>query len=294
MKDAWRLVIDRRSVPRAVDSLFDEQRGTTGMRVIFLHGVGASGRYWYAVADRLTDVDSRLYLVDLLGFGRSPKPDVLYRPTDHLAALDHWRSSAGLADEPFVLIGHSVGAIFAAQWALHAPVAGLILVGLPVYDDPVEVRRHLSELSAINRLTLGASPLGQAVCSVMCHTRPLWQLLAPYLAPGVPPQVARDAVQHTWTSLSGTLDHCIFGVGSEQRRLLTGIPVVLIHGTADRSAPIENVRQLVARSGGPRLVELAGGGHDLPLSHPDEIAREVRAIVTRVGDGERGSPPSKP
>lgn len=294
MKNRWRLVISSESAPMAVNSLFDEQRGTTGMRVIFLHGVGGSGRYWHAVTDRLEGSRLRLYMVDLLGFGRSRKPDVLYRPEDHLAALDHWRTSAGLADEPFVLVGHSVGAILAALWALHAPVAGMILVGLPVYDDPVEARRHLAELSTLNRLTLSSSPLGQAVCSVMCHTRPLWQLLAPYLAPGVPPPVARDAVQHTWTSLTGTLEHCVFDAASEKLRLVTGIPVVLVHGTADRSAPIENVRQLVARNRGARLVELAGAGHDLPLSHSDEIAREVRAIVTRVGNGERGSPTSKP
>jgi len=258
--------------------------------VVFLHGVGASGRYWHTVADRLEDARLRLSLVDLLGFGRSPKPDVLYRPEDHLAALDLWRSSAGLADEPFVLVGHSVGASLALLWAAHAPVVGLILVGLPVYADPAQARRHLSELSTLNRLTLGASPLGQVVCSVMCHTRPLWYLLAPYLAPGVPPDVARDAVQHTWTSLSGTLDHCVFGVRSDQLRLPAGMPVVLIHGSADRSAPIENVRQLAARSRAPRLVELFGGGHDLPLSHPDLLAHEIQAIVTEVSDGTADDP----
>ncbi len=124
--------------------LFSERRGAGGVgdpAVVFLHGLAGSGRYWYPVAERLGQARLQLHLVDLLGFGRSPWPDVAYTVDDHLAALEGWRAAAGLADTPLALVGHSLGALLALEWLARAPgLAGAALVSLPVYRDPGEAR----------------------------------------------------------------------------------------------------------------------------------------------------------
>ncbi len=124
--------------------LFSERRGAGGAgdpAVVFLHGLAGSGRYWYPVAERLGQARLQLHLVDLLGFGRSPWPDVAYTVDDHLAALEGWRAAAGLADTPLALVGHSLGALLALEWLARAPgLAGAALVSLPVYRDPGEAR----------------------------------------------------------------------------------------------------------------------------------------------------------
>lgn len=264
--------------------LFSERRGTGGPVVVCLHGLAGSGRYWYRVAGRLAGARLQLQLVDLLGFGCSPWPDVPYTVDEHLAALDGWRAAAGLAHEPLVLVGHSLGALLALEWMACTPeVEGAVLIGLPVYEDSDEARRRLARLSLLHRLTLAAPPLGRAVCTVMCHSRPLWRVFAPLFVRGFPAEVARDGVLHTRRSFFGTLEHCILDLSFDhlrRRAVGLGLPLTFVHGTTDDTAPVANVRNLVTGLPRTRLLEIPQGGHDLPLSSADQVADAIRRFVS--------------
>ncbi len=264
--------------------LYYEHRGAGGPPVIFLHGLAASSRYWHPVAEHLGDTGLRLYMVDLLGFGRSPRPEVTYDPNDHLGALSVWRRAAGLGHAPLVLVGHSVGALLALEWAKRDPsIEGVVLVSVPVYRDAGEARQRLAGLSLLNRLTLSRPPLARALCEIMCRTRPLWRLLAPLLVPDVPSEVARDAVLHSWRSFSGTLQNCVFGSTISITDLeAVSAPLLFLHGTADRTAPVEDVGGLASHLSRARLIELPGIGHDPPLSNHDRLATEILAFVRLV------------
>src|SRR5262245_7544976 len=110
--------------------LVTDEKGS-GPPLLFLHALGASGRYWQGGLGALPD-RNRCLMPDLLGFGRSPKPDIDYTVDDHLAALREMLSRLGVVDRPLVILGHSLGAILAAEYAARYPndVAGLILLGL--------------------------------------------------------------------------------------------------------------------------------------------------------------------
>jgi len=280
----------------APPSLFSELRGTTGPAVVFLHGLAASGRYWQRVAAALPADGLRAHYVDLLGFGRSPWPDLAYTMDDHLAALDGWRATAGLDHVPLVVVGHSLGALLALEWAARlgaaaqrgadAGVAGVVLVGLPVYRDPVMARHRLARISLLHRLTLHSRPVAHAACAVMCRFRPLWRAVVPLVIRHVPPDVARDGVMHTWSSLAGTLDHCIFGTAyGRVRERAAGLSPTFVHGAGDETAPVAAVRELAAALPGARLVEVPGGTHDVPLSHPGAVVDALRPF--RSGYPER-------
>jgi pimeloyl-ACP methyl ester carboxylesterase len=62
------------------------ERGTRGPTLVFLPGVGGTTRYWDSGVAPLAS-DSRLLLVDPLGFGRSPKPRTTYSVERHVAEL---------------------------------------------------------------------------------------------------------------------------------------------------------------------------------------------------------------
>jgi pimeloyl-ACP methyl ester carboxylesterase len=49
------------------------RREGTGPPVVLVHGLAGSWRYWRRGLDELTERHA-LYIPDLLGFGRSPKP----------------------------------------------------------------------------------------------------------------------------------------------------------------------------------------------------------------------------
>ena len=64
-------------------SLAFKTYGKAGQRILLLHGILGSHRYWSSVADRLA-VNHFLVAPDLLGFGESPKPYLKYTVQDHL------------------------------------------------------------------------------------------------------------------------------------------------------------------------------------------------------------------
>jgi pimeloyl-ACP methyl ester carboxylesterase len=99
-----------------------------------IHGIASS---WVTFEKLIPLVEPyhRVIAIDLLGFGESPAPDdAEYTIAEHTAALAHTIASLKLR-EPFVLVGHSLGALIAARYtALFGKrVAKLVLVSPPVY-----------------------------------------------------------------------------------------------------------------------------------------------------------------
>ena len=54
----------------------------------------------------------------------------------------------------------------------------------------------------------------------------------------------------------------------------------VLHGSEDLVVPPENGRMLAARLPNARYEELPGGGHNLPLEIPDEVAQRIEAWVS--------------
>jgi len=112
--------------------------------VILLHGIGASGEDWKHFLPELTK-HYHCISVDLLGCGRSPKPQWLgYFPEDHSKSLRATIRSLRL--DNFILIGHSLGALLATSYASRYPLSieRLILLSPPVYPPVTRIRNHLA------------------------------------------------------------------------------------------------------------------------------------------------------
>ncbi len=59
----------------------------SGDPIVLLHGLFADGTQWETIA-KLLSKDFRVIVVDLLGHGRSPRPEgASYKPEEHVAAL---------------------------------------------------------------------------------------------------------------------------------------------------------------------------------------------------------------
>ncbi|MCR1781762.1 alpha/beta fold hydrolase [Nocardioides carbamazepini] len=94
--------------------------GSTGSRVVFLHGLFGQGKNWTGIAKQLAE-RHRVLLVDLPHHGRSPWParfDFADAAADVLATLADW---AGPGAEPVTLVGHSLGGKVAMVLALLHP-----------------------------------------------------------------------------------------------------------------------------------------------------------------------------
>lgn len=112
--------------------------------VIFIHGIGHSSDAWAEVIAKLPN-DIRVISVDLLGFGKSPKPhwpiySVRLQARTFIATMLRLRISG-----PVILVGHSLGALVSVEVARRYPllVRSLILCSPPFYKQDLITRKLL-------------------------------------------------------------------------------------------------------------------------------------------------------
>lgn len=111
--------------------------------LVFLHGLGNSGRTWDEVAAKLPD-DLNLIVVDLLGFGDSPQPNwAVYDAKTQARSLAKTLLANGVFGK-VILVGHSMGSLVAVEFAKRFPalVDSLVLCSPPLYNvDPSDDKK---------------------------------------------------------------------------------------------------------------------------------------------------------
>ena len=105
-------------------------KGTAGTPLLLVHGLGARGEDWRAMIPALASKGFHVYAPDLIGYGRSPKPDVNYSISmqekavmDFMEAVHLPRADVG---------GWSMGGWIAMKLALDHPE---LVDRLVVYDS---------------------------------------------------------------------------------------------------------------------------------------------------------------
>lgn len=90
----------------------------TGPDFVLVHGIGVSARSYGPTAVELAN-HGDVHLVDLAGYGRSPRPDRDLTIADHAALLGRFLRDKQL-DHP-VVVGHSMGTQVVAELAADFP-----------------------------------------------------------------------------------------------------------------------------------------------------------------------------
>uniref|UniRef100_A0A3P9PXB4 1-acylglycerol-3-phosphate O-acyltransferase ABHD5 n=1 Tax=Poecilia reticulata TaxID=8081 RepID=A0A3P9PXB4_POERE len=97
-------------------------RSQPRMPLVLLHGLGGGIGLWIQNLDALSSCGP-VYALDLLGFGRSSRPQFSTDPEgaeeDFVSALEEWRQKVGL--EEMVLLGHNLGGYLSAAYTLKYP-----------------------------------------------------------------------------------------------------------------------------------------------------------------------------
>jgi pimeloyl-ACP methyl ester carboxylesterase len=112
-----------------------------GAPVLLLHGFGASSYSWRHLIGPLTQTNS-VILIDLKGFGLSPKPkDGKYSILDQADLVYRFIRERQLGN--LTLIGHSLGGAVALLTTLRllesppSPVTSLVLIDAAAYQQPL-------------------------------------------------------------------------------------------------------------------------------------------------------------
>ena len=123
-----------------------DDRGA-GPVVVLIHGIASSSVTFQNVMPLIVD-RHRAICIDLLGFGGSPIPEgAEYTLDEHIAAIHRTVRNLRLR-EPFTLVGHSMGALFAPRYASRfaREVSAVVMVSPPIYLDPAELSQPLDRI----------------------------------------------------------------------------------------------------------------------------------------------------
>lgn len=243
--------------------------GDSGRPVLLLHGLVASGIFWGDAYNQLVD-HHRLLVPDLLGFGRSPRPASGYGPDDHASAVLACLDDLGI-DEPVIIGAHSLGTLIALRLAATHPqrVLAVVAFGPPLYPSAAAARAHVAATSPMGRLFVLPGHTAETACRLVCDHRTLAAHLATLTHPSLPPEIAADAVQHTWNSYSQTLQQVILSAKAATWVSHVVCPVHLVAGDRDPVVDHAYLRHLAETHAHVDLHELPGR-HDLPLIHPEK------------------------
>ena len=247
-----------------------------GPPVLLVHGLGASSRYWQGVSASLAR-HYRLIMPDLLGFGDSAKPYVVYEPALHCRALEAVLADADAGDLQAV-VGHSLGAVLAATLVADMPIApaSAVLITPPLPTGAGCLREEVRRLSPVNRLLLSCVPVTrlthvglQAVWPAVCRVRTRRALF--------PPEVLADYGKYTYHSFMSTLNRCLFDYDLRPAlRRLDPVPTLVLRGAYDTRVPPEHAPALAAHLPTARLEQLPSRHHPA-LSHPDLLAERLHS-----------------
>jgi haloalkane dehalogenase len=124
-----------------------------GDPILFLHGQPTWSYLWRNVMPEL-EGKGQLIALDLIGYGKSDKPDIAYEMTDHIAYIEAFIETMGLKN--LTLVIHDWGSFFGFHYAMNNQdnVKGIafmeaILMPIPGYEafDP-DTREFFTNLRA--------------------------------------------------------------------------------------------------------------------------------------------------
>jgi pimeloyl-ACP methyl ester carboxylesterase len=263
----------------ATTDLHALELGSGPRRMLLVHGLAGSARYWSGRVGALAP-DHTLLVPDLLGFGESPKPRARYDLDDHDAALSRLMRHRHFERGGVVVVGHSLGAVVALAMAGRHPewFSAAVLIGAPVFRDRADAVARLGATSYMIRGVLEESWL----IRVSHYTRAVYSL--PWLAPlaGLPADVYMDSMRHTWNSLTGTLSTILTADYPAMIASVGPMPLLFVHGEEDPIAPIAGARAVAALGRRARFVAIPGGDHQVLLRDPDAVWGPVRAFEAEV------------
>ena len=253
--------------------------------VVLVHGFGEHSDRYDHVARALTDDGLAVYAADHRGHGRSQGARAVVDVADVVSDLDQLVVLAAGETRsdppaPVFMLGHSLGAMIAVQYALthQARLGGLILSGALATVDASPMLRRIGK-----------------VIAAVAPRAPLIELDAGLVSrdPEVVAAYRADPLVHHGRIPARTAAQMADTTGSFPGRVgAITLPALVLYGTADRLCPPAGSVMLAELLGSDDVTIRAYEGlyHEI-LNEPERetVIADVRAwLAERVGGATRG------
>jgi pimeloyl-ACP methyl ester carboxylesterase len=251
-------------------------REGNGEPIILVHGVGLDASIWRPQIDSLRSAYD-VIAIDMLGHGGSslPRSDVrLADYADQIIAV-----ADGLDLGKVHVIGHSMGALVALEFALSHPSRSLSLVALNAVYCRTPQQRAVVEAraAAIGDANGSASPdepiarwFGDPVPSA--HVEHAGQVRRLLLS------VDRIGYARSYR-LFATSD-----MAHRDRLPRLTVPALFMTGAQDRNSISAMSRAMAAAVPGAQCAVIAEAGHMMTLTAADEVNHRLRSFLSSIGN----------
>ncbi|KAF8662176.1 hypothetical protein HU200_056373 [Digitaria exilis] len=242
--------------------------------VVFIHGFISSSVFWtetvFPAFSAAARGKYRMFAVDLLGFGRSPKPaESLYTMREHVemierSVLQRYRLGS------FHVVAHSLGSVLALALAVKYPdaVKSLTLLAPPYFPVPESeagsatqyVMRRVAPRRVWPPIAFGASMacwyehVSRTICLTICRHHRVWdRLFRIFTRNRVRTYLIEAFMCHTHNAAWHTLHNIICGSAGRMGAYLDVVSdqlsckVAVFHGRDDELLPVECTLAVGAR-----------------------------------------------
>ena len=255
-------------LPNDLNLRYVEQGDSSGVPVLFLHGLSDSWHSFELVLPHLPE-SIRAFALTQRGHGDSSRPPADYR--FHVFAADVAAFMDALHLEAAVIVGHSMGSSIAQCFAIDHPerTLGLVLVAsfASLSNNPVAQELWDSVVSEMEDPVdpgfvreFQESTLAQAVPQAFLETIVQESLK-------LPARVWRAVVE-------GSLQDDF----SEELNKITA-PTLLVWGDEDQMVPRSDQNAQTVAIAGSRLVVYQGVGHAVHWEEPERFASDLVAFI---------------
>ncbi len=202
-----------------------------GKDVILLHGWGQNIEMMQFIGDRLCD-NYRITILDFPGFGESEEPKTDWTVSDYVDLVHELVKSLKIKNP--IIVGHSFGGRVGIKYSSMYDVEKLVLMGAPCFYDNQELDLKTKVLKGIKKLP-GMDSIGEFMKKYIGSTD--YKNASPMMRKILVNVVREDL--------------------SEDAKKIKA-PTLLIWGTSDTAAPIEDARRLEKILEDGALIELPG------------------------------------
>ncbi len=240
--------------------------------VVLIHGIASDSTVWNDVIKYINTDIYQIITIDLLGFGKSPKPDTnSYNLTNHAKQIIHTIKKHHVK-QPFILVGHSLGSLIAIEImnTMSLNIKEMILCSPPLYvaddtDLPLDLKKSTKRKSNIY-INLYSE----------ISKRPNITLRATKLISNKLSGFTLD--DKTWISFKKSLVNSINNQDSLNKLIKAPVKTVIIYGRLDILLVSKHFNEAATKNNNISLISYSGG-HSLTNKYSKLIAKQINTLT---------------
>lgn len=251
--------------------------GNQGSPVILIHGLGASAEIWMHNVEALA-TKHRIYVPDLVGFGRSDKPEVPFAPLRFVNFINDFMNALNI--ERASLVGQSLGGGIALQYTLQFPdkVDKLVLLDSAGFGKEVIFTLKLISLPVIGELMTRPSRLEVSLFFKLAVRNPA--LITEDFVETYYEFFSQPGAQRFLLNLVRSIVNIRGGRKDVLAPIMTNLhritaPTLIVWGKQDRVLPFKHAHFAMNRLSDARLRIFDPCGHIPNLECPEEFNKLV-------------------